>query len=58
MGYRGAGHGLGRQQHGIEHALQARRLKPGAGLGVESGKGVEEGEQAGLCTGLAVSLEL
>lgn len=48
MGYRGAGHGLGRRQHGVEHALQARRLKPGAGLGVDGGKGIEEGEAVGL----------
>lgn len=54
MGYRGAGHGLGRQQHGIEHALQARRLKPGAGLGVDGGKGVEEGGAAGPGVWLAI----
>ncbi|PRW59634.1 zinc finger CCCH domain-containing 18 [Chlorella sorokiniana] len=45
MGYRGSGHGLGRRQHGVEHALQARRLKPGAGLGVDGGKGLEEGKR-------------
>lgn len=56
MGYRGAGHGLGRRQHGIEHALQARRLKPGAGLGVDSGKGIEEGEAVGLASRAACVL--
>eukprot|EP00887_Chlorella_sp_A99_P006418 scaffold3.g6418.t1 len=42
MGYRGGG--LGRRQQGIAAALEASRLKPRAGLGVDAGQaGVKEG---------------
>ncbi|KAI3435825.1 hypothetical protein D9Q98_001883 [Chlorella vulgaris] len=44
MGFRGQGHGLGRQQQGMQQALQATRLKRGAGLGVDGGSGIREGK--------------
>ncbi|KAL4458446.1 hypothetical protein ABPG75_013311 [Micractinium tetrahymenae] len=42
MGFR-AGRGLGRQQQGLQQALQAAPMRRGAGLGVESGGGAKEG---------------
>ena len=44
MGYKGGG--LGRAQQGIAAALEATRLKPRAGLGVDPGGGVKEGRKS------------
>ncbi|KAL4422140.1 hypothetical protein ABPG77_006829 [Micractinium sp. CCAP 211/92] len=44
MGFK-AGRGLGRQQQGLQQALQAAPMKRGAGLGVEGGGGAKEGKK-------------